>query len=152
MINDSRLLCSLSFQWRWLLMFKYFENFYWIVCRKLLIYKIQRRSILVRSAVYQEGPKNPLKGISLKPLVFALNAQFGVDAGGKCCQGNLQHLRFQGARQWHGDPDPVNAETCSCASRFQAVRTHSWQSSYESGLNLYCGALGNDFPGESLEL
>jgi len=42
-----------------------------------------RRSILVRSAVYQEGPKNPLKGISLKPLVFALNAQFGVGAGGK---------------------------------------------------------------------
>ena len=42
-----------------------------------------RRSILVRSAVYQEGPKNPLKGISLKPLVSALNAQFGVGAGGK---------------------------------------------------------------------
>ena len=44
----------------------------------------KRRSILVRSAVYQEGPKNPLKGISLKPLVSALNAQFGVGAGGKC--------------------------------------------------------------------
>jgi len=43
-----------------------------------------RRSILVRSTVYQEGPKNPLKGISLKPLVLALNAQFGVGAGGKC--------------------------------------------------------------------
>ena len=43
----------------------------------------ERRSILVRSAVYQEGPKNPLKGISLKPLVPALNAQFGVGAGGK---------------------------------------------------------------------
>ena len=41
------------------------------------------RSILVRSAVYQEGPKNPLKGISLKPLVSAWDAQFGVDAGGK---------------------------------------------------------------------
>jgi hypothetical protein len=45
--------------------------------------KTWRRSILVRSAVYQEGPKNPLKGISLKPLVLALNAQFGVGAGGK---------------------------------------------------------------------
>ena len=44
---------------------------------------LQRRSILVRSAVYQEGPKNPLKGISLKPLVPALDAQFGVGAGGK---------------------------------------------------------------------
>ena len=42
-----------------------------------------RRSILVRTAVYQEGPKNPLKGITLKPLVPALNAQFGVGAGGK---------------------------------------------------------------------
>ena len=41
------------------------------------------RSILVRSAVYQEGSKNPLKGISLKPLVLASYAQFGVGAGGK---------------------------------------------------------------------
>jgi hypothetical protein len=41
------------------------------------------RSILVRSAVYQEGAKNPLKGISLKPLVPASYAQFGVGAGGK---------------------------------------------------------------------
>ena len=43
----------------------------------------QRRSILVRTAVFQEGPKNPLKGISVKPLVPALNAQFGVGAGRK---------------------------------------------------------------------
>ena len=42
----------------------------------------QRRSILVSSAVYQEGPKNPLKGISMKSLVSAFYAQFGVDAGG----------------------------------------------------------------------
>ena len=32
---------------------------------------------------FQEGPKNPLKGISMKPIVSALNAQFGVDAVGK---------------------------------------------------------------------
>ena len=52
-----------------------------------------RRSILVRSTVYQEGPKNPLKGISLKPLVSALNAQFGVGAGGKCGQRKFsEHL------------------------------------------------------------
>jgi len=31
----------------------------------------------------EEGPKNPLKGISMKSLVLALNAQFGVGAGGK---------------------------------------------------------------------
>ena len=78
---------------------------------------MQRRSILVRSTVYQEGPKNPLKGISLKPLVLALNAQFGVGAGGKRAS-SLACLRSQGALQWHGEPDPVCVETCSCAGQF----------------------------------
>ena len=41
----------------------------------------RRRSILVRSAVSEEGPKNPLKGIAVKPLVPASYAQFGVGAG-----------------------------------------------------------------------
>ena len=41
----------------------------------------RRRSILVRSAASEEGPKNPLKGIAVKPLVPAANAQFGVGAG-----------------------------------------------------------------------
>ena len=40
----------------------------------------QRCSILVRSAVSEEGPKNPLKGITVKPLVPAAYAQFGVGA------------------------------------------------------------------------
>ena len=40
------------------------------------------RSILVRSPGSEEGPKNPLKGISMKSLVFACYAQFRVDAGG----------------------------------------------------------------------
>ena len=40
----------------------------------------QRRSILVRSAASEEGPKNPLKGIPVKPLVPASYAQFGVGA------------------------------------------------------------------------
>ena len=31
----------------------------------------RRRSILVRSAVSEGGPNNPLKGISMKPLVLA---------------------------------------------------------------------------------
>ena len=43
----------------------------------------QRRSILVRSAVSEEGPKNPLKGTTVKPLVLASYAQFGVGAGGR---------------------------------------------------------------------
>ena len=42
-----------------------------------------RRSILVRSVVSEEGPKNPLKGIAVKPLVPASYAQFGVGAGRK---------------------------------------------------------------------
>jgi hypothetical protein len=29
---------------------------------------------------YEDGIKKPLKSISMKPLVFALNAQFGVNA------------------------------------------------------------------------
>ena len=40
----------------------------------------KRCSILVRSAVSEEGPKNPLKGIAVKPLVPASYAQFGVGA------------------------------------------------------------------------
>ena len=31
----------------------------------------------------EEGPKNPLKGTSVKPLVSASYAQSGVDAGGR---------------------------------------------------------------------
>jgi hypothetical protein len=42
---------------------------------------------LVRSAVFEEGPKNPLKGIPVKPLVLALDAQFGVGAGGTLLYG-----------------------------------------------------------------
>ena len=29
---------------------------------------------------YEDGDKRPLKSISMKPFVFALNAQFGVNA------------------------------------------------------------------------
>lgn len=38
---------------------------------------------LVEAAISKEGPKNPLKGISMKPLVSAWNAQFRVGAGGR---------------------------------------------------------------------
>ena len=94
-----------------------FANCYYLSVVALGYYIFLRRSILVRSAVYQEGPKNPLKGISLKPLVSALNAQFGVGAGGKCGKSLVlgPYLRSQGALQWHGEPDPVYVETCSCA-------------------------------------
>lgn len=32
-------------------------------------------------AIFEDGPKNPLKGISMKFLVLAADAQSGVDAG-----------------------------------------------------------------------
>jgi len=38
-------------------------------------------SILVRAACSQGGPKNPLKGTSMKFLVLAFDAQSGVGAG-----------------------------------------------------------------------
>jgi len=37
--------------------------------------------ILVNRVYYEGGPKNPLKSISMKLLVFASYAQSGVDAG-----------------------------------------------------------------------
>ena len=48
-----------------------------------LIYNITTgwRSILVGTDVSEDGAKNPLKGISMKLLVLALNAQFRVGAG-----------------------------------------------------------------------
>ena len=51
--------------------------------RGIIIPTKRRRSILVRSVVSEEGPKNPLKGIAVKPLVPASYAQFGVGAGRK---------------------------------------------------------------------
>ena len=57
--------------------------------RKILVYSFflcyytpRRCSILVGMSVFQEGPKNPLKGTSMKSLVSAFYAQFRVDAGG----------------------------------------------------------------------
>ena len=44
--------------------------------------QVKRCSILVGVAIFQEGPKNPLKGTSMKSLVSACYAQFWVDAGG----------------------------------------------------------------------
>ena len=35
-----------------------------------------------QEAIFQVGPKNPMKGTSVKSLVSAFYAQFRVDAGG----------------------------------------------------------------------
>ena len=41
------------------------------------------RCILVKALLSEEGPKNPLKGTTVKPLVLASYAQFGVSAESK---------------------------------------------------------------------
>ena len=59
----------------------FFENS--LVYLHIIWYDTFRRcSILVGVAIFQEGPKNPLKGTSMKSLVSAFYAQFRVDAGG----------------------------------------------------------------------
>ena len=64
-------------------------------------------------AGFEEGPKNPLKGTSVKPLVSASYAQSGVDAGGRqFC------LRRPGAFQWHEMSDPPAVETGSRAAAY----------------------------------
>ncbi len=55
---------------------------YLYIFKKCDTISFRRRSILVEAAGSQEGPKNPLKGISMKSLVFAFCAQLRVDAGG----------------------------------------------------------------------
>ena len=54
-----------------------------LVYTEKICYDMQRRcSILVRTADSQVGPKNPMKGTSMKSLVLAFYAQFRVGAGG----------------------------------------------------------------------
>ena len=45
-------------------------------------YTSRRCSILVEMTDSQVGPKNPMKGTSMKSMVSAFYAQFRVDAGG----------------------------------------------------------------------
>mgnify|MGYP001302934135 CR=1 FL=1 len=46
------------------------------------MYKFDWHIILVDEIYYEDGPKKPLKSISVKPMVLASYAQFGVSAGG----------------------------------------------------------------------
>ena len=57
-------------------------NFILVYSQFLCYYIHRRRSILVRMTIFQVGPKNPMKGTSMKSLVSAFYAQFRVDAGG----------------------------------------------------------------------
>lgn len=92
----------------------------------------QWRSILVGFTGFEEGPKNPLKGTSVKPLVSASYAQSGVDAGGR-----QPCLRRPGGFQWHENVDPPAVET---GSRAQAYSLCGTRPVYGDGLNLHCGA------------
>ena len=84
-------------------------------------------------AGFEEGPKNPLKGTSMKPLVSASYAQSGVDAGGRqLC------LRRPGAFQWHEMSDPPAVETGSRAAAYSLCGLK--RPLYGTGLNLHCGA------------
>ena len=66
-----------------LLIYKYSDyEFYTCIFIKSMLKCIRRCSILVGMAIFQEGPKNPLKGTSMKSLVSAFYAQFRVGAGG----------------------------------------------------------------------
>ena len=47
-----------------------------------LLHKFDWHIILVNEIYYEDGPKKSLKSTSVKPLVFASYAQFGVDAEG----------------------------------------------------------------------
>ncbi len=80
----------------------------------MLYFQQQWRSILVSLTDFEEGPKNPLKGIPVNPVVSASYAQFGVDAGGRrpnACSGRA----ISNGMEHH---DPVAVETGYCASAY----------------------------------
>ena len=84
-------------------------------------------------AGFEEGPKNPLKGTSMKPLVSASYAQSGVDAVGRRLR-----LRRTGYLQWHGEDDPVAVETgyCAAANSLRGIRP-LYDTGYEPALRCY---------------
>ena len=71
----------------------------------MLLYILRWHSILVGAYGCEGGPKNPLKGISMKLLVLALNAQFGVSAGRLDCRA--------AAMACGADPSITETYTCN---------------------------------------
>ena len=55
-----------------------------------------------QSLYYEDGIKQPLKSISVKPLVFASYAQFGVDAEGIDTWALV--MAYDKRPNYHGDP------------------------------------------------
>ena len=97
------------------------------------ILALQWRSILVSFAGCEEGPKNPLFGIPVNPVVSASYAQSGVDAVGRRLR-----LRRTGYLQWHGEDDPVAVETgyCAAANSLRGIRP-LYDTGYEPALRCY---------------
>ena len=99
---------------------------------KYAILSLQWRSILVGSTGFGEGPKNPLKGTSVKPLVSASYAQSGVDAGGRryACgfRAVFNGIKIQTLLLWR--PDIVQERTPHVVSDFCTI----------PDMNLHCGA------------
>lgn len=93
----------------------------------------RRSSILVMIAVPKEEPKNSLKGISMKSLVLALNAQFGVGAGGK----DISPCGFRASSNGMEGPFLLLWRPVFVAYPDSLVV----RGRYGSGLNLQCGAL-----------
>ena len=96
----------------------------------------RRRSILVRSAASEEGPKNPSKGIAVKPLVPASYAQFGVGAGWKARDSPALAAVGRSPMAWGSRP-------CGRGDLFLCMGVLPlWYLDLctTQGRNLYCGA------------
>ena len=68
---------------------------------------------------YEDGIKQPLKSISVKPLVFASYAQFGVDAGNEGFMGDRNGIRSS---------THLSAETLLCGTVVlrTGIKPNSW--------------------------
>ena len=66
-------------------------------------------------SIFEGGAKNPLKGISMKFLVLAYNAQLWVGAGSKDVGQPQRHAIF----------DPTSVETIVCALE-EISRVRQW--------------------------
>ena len=69
----------------------------------------------------------------MNPVVLASYAQFGVGAVGRR---RFLRLRMEGGLQWHGDYDPLFAETGCCAEAYSLVVIDFCT---KLDVNLHCG-------------
>ena len=101
--------------------------------QKYVILVLQWRSILVGLTGFGEGPKNPLKGTSVKPVVSASYAQSGVDAGGRHYACGFRAV-FNGIKIL----DPAAVETGYCAGAYSPCgKRLLYDTGYEPALRCY---------------